>query len=527
MSLASLLALTAALTPPVVEVTHVDASIVVDGEVLSSRVEDVDGDGRSELAVASYDRAADRRELAVYRFDADGGRQAEPFARLPVLTDVVAWCWADVRAEPGKELVFLTRSGAWSYSLTREGYRDNIARLIEVELLFDVPELRTLPHWDYVLTTEGGDRLLLPTFGGYSLWVPSETRDAQGRPEYAVRSRFEAGVKRVQTVQEDEGSASIRFSSDGLSIDARLGDDGLVELHPPTVFGALVEASNRVRAPALVDVDADGRLDLLRLGGTQLHVHLADEHGIAPDTTRSEPLPEYVSSADDRTFHLHDLDGDGDVDILLQLEDKGDGLLDTQNVFRFLVLRNDGLLLPETPLQLLKFEASRMRPQVSDVNGDGRVDLVFSRTRTGGLLELTGPQGFTLQRDVLVFFGEGGARFARKPSVEHSDQFDETRLDEGLSRRRMDMDCDGDGLADLVGVDIEGNVLIQRLEHERSFFGGDSWSLSATPWRRFAARAAMRDTQVLDVNGDGLGDVLSRRGERLVLLLSRRLGNDR
>jgi len=526
-SLAALLALAAALTPSAAEVTHVDASIVVDGEVLSSRVEDVDGDGRAELAVASYERAADRRELAVYRFDADGGRQAEPYARLPVLTDVVAWCWADVRDEPGKELVFLTRSGAWSYSLTREGYRDNIARLIEVDLLYDVPDLRTLPHWDYVIADADGDRLLLPSFGGYSIWVPSGTRDALGRPEYAVHSRFEAGVKRVQTVSEDDGNGSIRLSADGLSIDARLGDGGLVELHPPSVFGALVESSNRVRAPALVDADGDGRLDLLRLGAKALHVHLADDQGIAPDTTRSEALPAYVGSADDRTYHLHDLDGDGDVDVLLQLEDKGDGLLDTENVHRFLVLRNDGLLLPETPLQLLKFEASRMRPQVSDVDGDGRVDLVFSRTRTGGLLDLTGPQGFTLERDVLVFFGEGGARFARKPSIEHSDRFDATRLDEGLSRRRMDMDCDGDGLADLVGVDIEGNVLIQRLEHESSFFGGDSWSLSATPWRRFAARAAMRDTQVLDVNGDGLGDVLSRRDERLVLLLSRRLGGDR
>lgn len=526
MSLAALLLGLAALPAGTAEVTHVDASMELDGRVLSVHSEDVDGDGRAELTVASYERASDRRELTVWEFAPDGSLRPEPRTSLPVLSDVVAWCWAEVRPEPGKELVFLTRAGAWSYSPTLPGYRGNIARLVEVDLLFDVPDLGTLPHWDYVLPTAGGDRLLLPSFGGYSLWVPSGQDDAEGRPRYAVRSRFEAAVQRVQTTSDDEG-ARVSLSADGLRIDGQLGTASLVDLGGAGAARPLVEVSNRVRAPALVDVDGDGRTDLLRLGGQALHVHLADEKGIAPDTTRSEDLPDYVTSSSERTFHLHDLDGDGDVDVLLHLVDEDDSVLSTQDVHRFLVLRNDGRLLPDQPHQLLKLEGSRIRPRVADVDGDGAVDLVLSRSRTGDLMEIASPQGFSLTRDVLVFRGEGGARFGRRPLVEHSERYEATRLDEGLSRRRMDMDCDGDGLADLVTVDLEGSVRIQRLEHESSFFGGDSWRLSETPWRRFPARADMRETSVLDVNGDGLGDVLSLREGRLVLLLSRRTGAGR
>ena len=97
---------------------------------------------------------------------------AEPRQVVRVLQDVVAYCFADVRAEEGRELVLLTRTGAWSYSLLRDGYRGNVARLVTEDLLYDVPDPRELPYWSYVLDSEGtaSDRVLLPGRDGYSVW---------------------------------------------------------------------------------------------------------------------------------------------------------------------------------------------------------------------------------------------------------------------------------------------------------------------------------------------------------------------
>ena len=48
------------------------------------------------------------------------------------------------------------------------------------------------------------------------------------------------------------------------------------------------------------------------------------------------------------------------------------------------------------------------------------------------------------------------------------------------------MDCSGDGIADLVEVDLAGNLAVRRLRKESSFFGGDTWKLDEG---RYAVRA--------------------------------------
>lgn len=508
------------------EISWVDASVTVEGSVLSAVAEDIDGDGRPEIAMAVYDRALSRREMRIWHLSDDGQLEKQPFLTVSILNDVVAWCWADVRTEPGKELVFLSRVGAWSYSITLDGYRNNLRRLIEVDLLYDVPDPERLPHWEYVLSCAEGDQLLLPELGGYATWGPAPKGDGDGR--MIRHSSFKVNPRFVLNVPSHDNRLVI--SSQGVKVSGSLTGNGLTDLDDGDQLGPLVDAGSRLRSPALVDVNGDGRDDLVRLGNEQLHVHLADEWGIHAEVSSSWSFPPYLHGLDENArvdFDLLDLDGDGDIDLLAKLIDSRNSSLESNRLMSFLVLRNDGSLLPEKPQQIFKFEAVSVVPALADVNGDGRSDLVFSKVTAPSLLEITGPDGLKVTRSVLVFLSTAEGKFDRRPALEQPQTYDETNLGDAVSRRSIGPDCNGDGIGDLIDVNLSGEVRIHRILKQSSFFGGDTWSVDETAWRRLGAHADISAFQTDDLNGDGLADLLSVKGDRMTLLLSRQPGKPR
>lgn len=512
------------------DVAWIDASVIVDGQVLAAESEDIDGDGRQEITVAVYDRSLSRRELRVWRLTDDGQREQAPFFTVPVLDDVVAWCWADVRDEAGKELVFLSRSGAWSYSTTLDGYRNNIRRLVDVELLYDIPSPESLPHWDYVLSCPEGDQLLLPELGGYSIWVPDQGDDANTDGALVRGSQFRVSPRLVQTTPGDR--RRIEISAGGVVVSSgRLGN-ALVDVEGRGHQGPLVDAGSRLRSPALVDVNGDGRDDLVRLGHEELHIHLATAQGISNAVTITEDFPLYLRGLDDdgddtdTDLEFFDMDDDGDVDLLVKLSTDGGSRLESNQQVSFLVLINDGRLLPDQPQQILKFEAATVSPTLTDVDGDGRADLVFDKVTAPSLTEIASPDGLSLTRSVLVFLGNEDGLFERRPALDRPQSFDETSLGDVVTNQIIGADCNGDGIGDLIDVNLAGEVRIHRILKESSFFGGDTWTVDETAWRRFGTQANMEDFSTGDLNGDGLADVLSTQRNRLTLLLSKRVGAD-
>lgn len=505
------------------EVTHLDASLSVDGAILSTASSDVDGLPGNELSVAVYERASGRRELRVYRVGGPAGREAEPFLSVPIKSDVLSWCWAELLPAAGRELVLLTRSGAWALP-QGAGLRE-VRRLAEVELFFDVPDPTTLPRWPWVVARDGGDGLLLPEPDGYGLWLPSGAdgllrRDAwfpseEARSDSTPRGRRGRGRVTV-TAGEIRIAGHLRG---GLAGEQATDSDG----------AHLLSASSRLDAPALCDVDGDGELDLLRWDEGALALHLGRDGAIPVEPSRRDTRVASVDAdGSDLDALLHDLDGDGDLDVLGRLRSEREGNLDANRSFSLLVLINDGTtLLPEVPRQLLKFEAAELQQDVADVDGDGLPDLVIAKVLAPDLTALASPDGIQVTRSVLIFRGLGEGRFSRRPDVEREDVYDAASLGAAISTRDLSLDFSGDGLADLIDVDLRGSAVVHRLQRKSSLFGADAWTLERAPWRRLAGVADMDVLRVTDVNGDGLGDVLSHAGERLTLLLSQRAGAGR
>ena len=530
--IASLLLTLAPSPPPAPDtetVRYDDASLELEGELLDHRFIDLGVSGPTFLCIAL--RLEDNtREL---RFHELGQRALDttPTHTIPVLEDVLAYGFADVRSEPGRELFFLTRSSVWSYSLTRSGYRDNVRRLVQEQLLYDVPDNRALAFWAYVIPDEGGDRLLLPTRQSFGIWGP---RDPGGDPppgtagEYRRENLFVSSAIPA-SAPDSPGSGRGRPGDRSMTVDAAgevrietiggdgvfLGDDG----HSST----LLRDDKSFAAPALIDLDGEGGLDLVLRHESALHVHRSRGGELTVRPTAVEEFPDYLTGEEqDLYLQLIDLDADGDRDLLARIEEEVDGFENAQ--IRLLVLLNDGRrLLPPKPDQVLRFEAAMVRTEIVDVDGEGNPDLVVRKFELPSMLETVTGLEFSLT--TLVFFatGEKGRPFERKPGLKQTQVFDENTVADAVKNRRLKLDCDGDDLPDLVEVDLHGRIAIRRLRHESGFFSGDSWELEENPWKRFETRGSLLEIEVIDANGDGLADIVSPGDRSLTLFLSSRV----
>jgi hypothetical protein len=510
------------------EVTYVDASLDLRGDLLDWRFLDLDGDGKVELCLALHLESGSR-EIHLHRTSAIR-IEAEPYRKIHVLEDVIAHGWAEVREEPGLELLLLTRTGVFSYSPELPGYRGNARRLVETELLYDVPDPHALPYWDYALGGGERDLLLVPVRGGLELWGPGA---GEARSDYQRRSRIplqERGYVRPEDIRARASQRGSPRDLDNLAVRVDIDRDfgpffaGALPGSGATSSPYFLSTGRSVPAPALMDVDRDGRLDLLVWQSPVLSIHLHDGHGFPAVPSRVERLPDYLQREGQRlTLRLVDLDGDGLLDVMAQLQ-RDDDRFENKDISLFL-LRNDGKrFFPEQPSQLLRFEGGVLVPQVVDVDGDGRPDLFLRLFRLPNLVGTV--TGLEFKLSTLLYLAErkGGRLFERTPAFKQERSYDENSVVEAAATRDLSHDCSGDGIPDLVEVDVQGNIAIRRLVRERGFLTGRTWKLEETPWKRFDVRGSIASLDVLDVNGDGLGDIVSLAGSRLRVLLSSRRG---
>jgi len=524
------------------DVSFVTVSVNLGGELLDTRFADIDGDGLTELLLAVRARRPgedSRREIHIHHRTADGAFGVDPDQIVPVLDDVIVYACADVRDEPGSELIFFTRSGAFSYSPTIDGYRNNIRRLVTSDLLFQVPDESDLPSWSYVLPRAGRDLLLLPGTTSLALWGP---RTAEETADVAATNTTEtaapAGDFSRRGSWGDAGKASlfsvkapgaIAVSTSGARISIDSSDNKSLFLgEAPAAFSAMLEADVRYRAPALADVNGDGLADLILREDNSLKVALGTPDGLSPDWTRSEPIPDWLDKPDSKLeLTLADLDKDGDVDLLARSSPDAKRLQKT--VFTYFVLINDGeRLLPIEAQQVLRLEASGTRAEVTDVDDDGRPDLVLTKWTMPSVEDLV--TGFNLQRGSFVYFANGrgsGPPFERKPSLRDEQTFTLESLQDALVMRYLSGDLSGDGVADLVELDLSGRVAVRRIVPDGGLFGGGDWRIETDAWKRFDMGKKVEKLLLQDLNGDGIADIVNPGKRSLTLMISRHAGGPR
>jgi Ca2+-binding RTX toxin-like protein len=233
-------------------------------------------------------------------------------------------------------------------------------------------------------------------------------------------------------------------------------------------------------APALIDLNGDGRLDLVSGGsGTGLAVFLGTAEGFVRVTGAQNPLGHIVTPQIFTRPAFGDLDGDGREDLVLAYGSSGQPLQAWRNT------PGGFVAFAENPVAgILANGNGQASPAFVDVDGDGRKDLVLSQ---GFRVWLNKPEGLVQLADGLnPLLGLGGGTDVGAPVF---------------------LDFDHDGRLDLAVGTPDGPPLAWRNTAD----GYVLLSGAANPLLGFAGNAAW-SLAAGDINGDGLTDVVTGNG---------------
>lgn len=438
---------------------------------------DVDGDGATDLIVATSrrGRVASRRLEVRLRRSGASAFAAAPDHVFDLTADVVAFSAGDVAPDKGVEIVLFTATGAYAWRpLAPEEERPR--KLVTAEFLWQLPHPRETFQWARGardLTGDGLDDLLLPGPEGYVVAVQRRTDKGSTFDVSTLRLPDED----VGQVLETRSSARLRRRREGREFRVSLG----LGTAPGLSRGDLIEVGESVPAPVFTDWDGDGDLDALVQTEDRLHVWLQQSGHFPELPDAGEPLPLDVDRGRrlDPSFgsHAAQLDTDGRADCVILAGDRRSEEARTQ----VLVYRHGDTLFGSegVPSQALIVAGFVGAEQLVDVNGDGLPDLVLPSVEVDGIDALRAATSGTIDSRIAVFLG-GKTSFSRRPDATITLPVDAKafrRSDRLLAR--FFGDATGNGASDLLVRDGSGELQVLATLRSRT-----GLSLRAEPlWR--------------------------------------------
>lgn len=411
-----------------------------DERVLSVRAADVDGDGRSDLAVAVRSVKSQPRRLLVFLQQSDGAPfDASKVQARPLEPDVVALAFVEMDGKPGAELILCTPR-----ALAMVRWPDGEPTAVGACALLWQPGTKDLlvSLQDFVrdLDGDGLQDLLLPEPDGYR--VALQRRGDGG-------ARFLLQPLHVPEASDLPAILRGRVDRDDRSLRIAFGD---APQQP------LLAVADTCPVPRVLDFDGDRRLDVIALSRPTLHVFVQQGGGtFAPAPTNS-----LLVAATERTKILEpaffadaqDFDRDGKADLVVcRAQTRGGDAFES-------VVEIWSPPFAEVRARL-RLQGLAAPPQFDDVDGDGAPDLTIGTLRTD-LLSQLGEGGNEVEAQLNVFLLRDG-----KPQLPAALTWRVRLAPEAAEGARSVAaafigDADGDGTNDLMLHDSVRSLRILR-----------------------------------------------------------------
>ncbi len=430
---------------------------------------DVDGDGREDLVISASRRGKRaERSIEIHLRRATGDVfVAGPDVTVDLPEDVVAFAVGDVHEDAGAELVLFSSSGAFAWR--PKGPEDaRFVRLATGSFLWQFPDPREAFAWEGGVRDVDGDGLadvVTPEPDGWRIAL--QRRAADGKASFPSVSAPRVPEDSRDSSDQPMGAKKIEAKSTRKEIRVSITVGGDDDSGAPR---ELVDVAESVAAPQFADFDGDGRVDLIAQSSHEFHVWLQSEGGSfreAPDARFDLPVVADRERRLDVSYSalVADIDGDQRADAVMLAGDKRSDDVRTQVLVY--VQGKGGAPDPKSPLfgakglpaQLLRIGGFAGSPQLVDVDGDGRRDLVVGSVRLDGALDMARVAGSgKLDAEIYVYRNRGAA-FSDKPDL----TFELSMKPDGLRKSKSEMTARFIG--DVTGDRVRDFLLRDEPEH--------------------------------------------------------------
>lgn len=468
---------------------------------------DMDGDGRRDLLVPQWSAEAGR-EVLVYLQQSNGSYLPEPSRRVEIKPEIIAIAIADLRAEPGNELLLFASTGVFSLSSAIASYSGNLKPLFDWELVASVPDRRRVLFFEDLrdMNGDGHIDLLLPGREGYGVFFGGADET------FTLQHRFSTVNEELDPSEVPLGGPRIDTS---FALNAQEGIVLSVRARTTTTFEDFLAEWNegeqsslldtRLFLPAAIGVpmndDAADDIVFMNIGNDlygQVNILLQNADG------GFAAKPDWQGSIDTRgNIRLLDLNGDGASDLLRSI-DNG-----SEYDVHFFLNRNGEFNLQQ-PDQVMKFSGYDVNLSVTDLLNDGKPQLSVSYYT---IPVVNAVRNASIVRTQLLYAsGSDGQLFNPRPDFSLEENFSADAVRGLSSQIHLQTDLDLDGRRDALYLTNEGTLAAKAIDATLRFADAPFWQYVPT-------RSVLRFA-VEDLNDDGRPDVLLYHSTAVTVLVS-------
>lgn len=456
---------------------------------------DFDGDGKLDVLNVTTLSERNERWLAIH-FQRDGGYRESPDAIWPLDDRACALVIGDFLPGGGTEIGFIAEDGIYAYPWNAAAKRpeEKAVKLLHVRTFFRAPSMRQIPLWQWKmdLNADGMDDLIVPLPDGYRIYF-------QTAP----------GVfGKTATLEADLAPDSPRA----------LGAAGYAEA--PEISPTQFVSVNELPRLEIVDINGDGLPDLVQIRKNTMTFFLQKEPGVFSserDFRKTYEIPTLRDEAKKDSVNLSlirfvDINADKLADLVVTKIEGQLGLFESIKTSIYLHIgTGKGNFSPNKRIVI---DGVSIDPEFIDMNGDGKLDVVTSRLRTDLFKQAANS---VLLGDVAINyevfqFDPAKGEFISQPVFEKQ-----------ILVRRADLektgagavplvfirgDLTGDGRPDMIVVDPKTMELLIHPGRIKEGAHGPQIDFDKTAHYSVKLDKHPKGLQLMDVNGDGINDIL-------------------